>query len=162
MIPLEIHEYINKPVSEFPYALTEREAYRPNEKSYEIKEDFLFHGQSYSYMIITTTSNDIITEISFGVNCIFDESLYQKLVKEYGPPDKMLKKDKVTYQGKPSTINGITSTETQFTVKECTFEENPFKIMWNKERYTIELLLKQSDELTFKSIYVEIKKINID
>ncbi|WP_157766195.1 hypothetical protein [Aquimarina aggregata] len=45
------------------------------------------------------------------------------MVATYGISDKMTKKGEVTYKGKPNTTRGITSMETNYTLKDCTFEE---------------------------------------
>ncbi|MDH7445106.1 hypothetical protein [Aquimarina sp. 2201CG14-23] len=82
------------------------------------------------------------------------------MVTEYGTPDEITKKDHIVTEKPSKSPNGITSTESTYTLKDCTFEEKPLYIIWKKEGYKVKILNDQEERITFKSILITIGDVD--
>ncbi len=156
----DIEDFLYKHIDNFPYDIVEKKISRPGIKAYKAKGNFVFFGESYNHLTIYTNKNDTIQKFTLGVPGTIDRPMYDKMVAKYGVPDEMTKKDKEII-GEPSTsANGITAIEGTYTLKACTFEENPLYIVWKKEDHIIKILCNQDNRMTVKYLYIEIGKVN--
>ncbi len=159
MTPIAIEDYLYKHISECPYTLDEQESYNDDVKSYTAKGKFDFFGRTYHYLKVNTNKNDTIQKFTLGIPGTINRPMYDQMVAKYGVPDEMTKKDKEII-GKPSTsANRITAIESTFTLKVCTFEEDPLFIVWNKEDFIIKIRCNQDKRMNAKYLYVEIGKV---
>ncbi|PKV49091.1 hypothetical protein ATE84_1107 [Aquimarina sp. MAR_2010_214] len=157
---LDIEKLLYKHIDQIQNALPIHEGNHPSINSYVIKGDYEYLGEQYKDIYISTDKNKIIQNFSFGIIGRMNRQFYDKMITEYGEPDEITKKDNIT-TGKPSISRGITSMESTYTLKECTFEEEPLYIIWNKEGYTVKVLLKQEQRTTIKSIFITIGNVNL-
>lgn len=155
----DIENLLYTHIDQIPNAISIYEEGHPYINSYIVKGNFEYLNKQYSDLYISTDKKGIIQDFSFGIIGIMDRQFYNKMVAEYGEPDEITKKDNIV-TGRPSTSRGITSVESTYTLKECTFEEDPLYIIWNKEEYKIKVLLKQERQTTFKSIFITIGNVD--
>lgn len=134
--------FLGKPIIEFKEKYSFLGGFRPEEDLHTIiMEDFVFCDIKFNTLHLYVNDNKIIQSVIFVIPKIIDISLYRTMIKRYGDPYEMIKKDQTTYNN-PTTRNGITSKEGVYTVKDCTFKENPLFITWKKNGYKIKVTLK--------------------
>ncbi len=124
----------------------------PYSKVYTVKGEFRFMGEFYQTLYLSTDKNDTIQNFSFAMNRIVDRSFYDEMVKEYGSPVVMYKSGEIISEdtghiGGTETNPGILSKSTLAIRKECSFEEKPTSIIWDKKDYKIKVFIKYGTNL---------------
>ena len=91
---------------------------------------------------------------------VIDISFFHLMVEKYGIPNLMFKSDEIiksTEKHLPlEAENEVLVKSTKRTVKECTFEENPLFIIWNRQSYKIDVQITYERKNT--SISIGLKK----
>ncbi|MCK8521483.1 hypothetical protein M0D21_07885 [Aquimarina sp. D1M17] len=159
MNALQLEDYLYQSIDNFPYELEQRESYSFYSNSYSVEGDFVFMDRMHHLILIETDKNNVIQKFSFILNGVFDRSLYDKLILKYGEPDQMTKKDQETFNN-PVSSKGITAISSSYTLKNCTFEEKPLYVIWNKNSFTVKFLCKQDEGLTNKSIHIQMGNVD--
>jgi hypothetical protein len=90
-------------------------------------------------LFVGTNKQDIVTSVLLATEKKIDEEFYLLLVEKYGVSSQMQKMGKVKKESK-KTIREHYSTD--ITVTEainCSFNESPLNIKWNKSEFTINI-----------------------
>ncbi len=132
---------LGKHINEIPNAYTSSEEKSPNGNIYMIDKLEQFLGKPYKTIFITTNEDDIVQSLTIYIDGIIDKSFYDILLKEYGKPNGIYKKGEVISQKKETVIDGFKVSSTNSILQDCTFEEHPSIIEWNKEEYDIEVII---------------------
>ena len=106
---------------------------------FETPIDYGFH--------VSLDENNLIDTILFSIPYVIDKLNYVKMMDRYGIPNEISKKDKVT-TFEPVTSNGITAIESIYTVKECTFDEQPMFIIWHKNSFTLKIIIEHERNIS--------------
>lgn len=115
----------------------------------------LYLNNGIHVMFITIDGDEKISEIDIKLTSLVDKSFYDDLVNLYGEPESIMVSDGVIYE---KEIDGITEQnatvrKTINKVRQGKFDENPTFVIWKKQNFEIELLMKYSQkksEITFK------------
>lgn len=115
----------------------------------------VYLNNSIHVMFFTVDGDEKISEIDIKLTSLVDKSFYDDLVNLYGEPESIMVSDGVIYE---KEIDGITEQnatvrKTINKVRQGKFDENPTFIIWKKQNFEIELLMKYSQnksEITFK------------
>ncbi len=132
---------LGKPISEIKTSYTFFGEKDIDDKKPYLIGDFTFFGNQIKHGVLFVLDDQkLIEKIRFTAPVI-NRTTFDAIVDKYGEPDEMTKKDKVT-TFKPVSSDGISATESVFTVIECTFDENPLFIIWKKNHYQIKITIK--------------------
>ncbi len=100
-----------------------------------------FFTRKYQTMAFKTDSKGIIRSFNFSMYGSMDKMFYSKIVKNYGLPQQILKRDTIERKKKESLSDGTKAVSSQGTLKECTFEDNPFFLIWKNDRFIMQFTL---------------------
>ncbi len=115
-------------------------------------------GKQYNNIYVSTDKKEIVQNFSIYIDEIIDRQFYDLMIKEYGEPEVIYKAGEIISQEKTKTYDdGLKMQSTTSTLKECTFEESPLFIIWNKEEYDIEVGLGNEND-TFKKTRITFGK----
>lgn len=142
--------FLGKSIIKFKDEYSFLGGFRLNEDLHTIiMEDFVFFGKNFNNLHLYVNEKKNIQSVIFGFPTIMDTSFYEAMVNKYGKPSEMTKMDQITHYSKSNkSRNGITSQEINYTLKDCSFEENPLFIIWNKNGFRMKVTLKQKQQLT--------------
>lgn len=134
-----LNQYIGKDISFIPHEIMfQKQASKTSSKIYvysgfnkEFLDDIL-----YDTVAVTSNNQDTIVALNVSFNHIMDKSFFDKLVKKYGYPQNMWKKNQQLSSESHSALNGIGTVEiTEGTLIECKFQEKPLIIKWQNPKY---------------------------
>lgn len=125
------------------FSLVRNETISENEINYTAISSIIYKEKKCRSFFISTDLNGIINSIFFGINGEIDKNIFESMVLEYGKPDKMLKVEKV-FEKEEKEGNEYSSTTQRGSLRECTFQENPIFIIWNKPNFEIKISINST------------------
>ncbi|WP_396638039.1 hypothetical protein [Maribacter sp. R77961] len=139
MMNQSIEEFIGLNIDNIPYEVIRLDLeHKPNSKTYVANnQNIKYFTERIDLMLLTTDNNGVINSISADFNTIITQNFYDALLEGYGTPDSMSCSNKIMNVNEQFHKNGITTVETNITLRTCGFHENPTFIIWNKTKYQI-------------------------
>ncbi len=135
-------DLLGKNIHDVPSAYTSLPDAPSHEDFYTLDKPGKFLGKEYLSIFLSVNEDRIIELIIISLDgFIIDKSFYDALVEKYGEPNGMYKRGEVISQEPEKVYDDgfIIGPVTRSTIEECTFEESPLIIAWNKEDYDIEV-----------------------
>ncbi|WP_422860237.1 hypothetical protein ACOKFD_04990 [Flagellimonas sp. S174] len=112
-----------------------------NSRMYFVQsDDEIFSKADIRGIIITTDDNDTVERIMVDFKTVMDEDLFLDIVKQYGTPHKMFCKDTLLYENSGS-LDGLEFNESDYSLKECGFENKPVCIVWKKDEIKLKFTM---------------------
>lgn len=112
-----------------------------------------YYGMNYDTLSIVIDENNIVTSLTIHFKNIIDANFFNSFNMNYDVPDKMY-----VIESKKNISESKTGyqhlSQGELKMKEATFSENPFLILWNKKKYQIKILNREgfleASQLTFR------------
>ncbi|MCB0747380.1 MAG: hypothetical protein KDC90_07940 [Ignavibacteriae bacterium] len=118
--------------------------------SYFFFDDQLPYYNNYANaMFVRVDDKERIKSIDIKLTKLINDVLYNELIKQYGNPNSILVVDEIISLG--TSVNdttGATMKKNFLKTKEGSFEEQPLHIIWNKDSFKIEVLMKYEQNLS--------------
>ena len=141
----DIEQYLEKNINELQKKIHVTEDFNvisSTEKVYSSR----FEKYQFSFLkkecrgglSVGTNSKNIIESIFFGTEEIIDQEFFLLLVGKYGEPSQMIKMGMVEKTEKVFEEDYYAETVIGEAV-QCSFNENPINIVWEKENYRIHI-----------------------
>ncbi|WP_281988424.1 hypothetical protein [Aquimarina aggregata] len=162
-VPLDL---LGKHINGVPEAYTLSTTKSDNGIIYMVDVLDYYFGKPYTMVFITADNNDIIQNFAIYVDEIIDKPFYEEMVAEYGEPNCMFKKGKITSVDTTIAKNDLFESKgrTTYELEECTFDESPVVFGWHKENYDIQVIIGDESDTFQKTRIIFGKGIlaNID
>jgi len=113
-----------------------------NNYSILIESDKDLYGVKYNHINLNTDDEGRIKEITIFFSETVNKKFYEKIVDYYGIPNKIEVSDNLMSESKGTTKKGRKLTKRFYTIKDGSFEDKPFNILWNKKNYQVKIVLK--------------------
>ncbi len=126
-----------------------------NKCSYFFESPLPYYNNTIHAVFIRFNEEKTISDININLMSLIDKSSYDEMVDVYGQPNHILVSDRIVHETK-KTYNkklGQTTKKKQTKARQGTFDENPTFIIWDKENFKIEVLMKYEkgiSEINFK------------
>lgn len=112
-----------------------------NSRMYFVQsDDEIFSKADIKGIIITTDKNDTIKKIMVEFKEVMEENLFLDITKQYGSPYKIFCKDSLLNENSGS-VDGIDFNESDYSLKECGFENKPVCIIWKKDKVDLKFMI---------------------
>ncbi len=108
-----------------------------------------YYNNYIYFMSFFTDHNNVITKIDIKLISLVTKELYHTLTEIYGQPTIILVPDKVLYD---KTIEHkkikATARKVKRKAKQGTFEDKPTFLIWQKEDFKLEILMKYEQNMS--------------
>lgn len=111
-----------------------------------------YFGKTVETMAVLTDSSNIIRVVNFSLPVKLDNEFYNLLVDELGNATHIYKKGSVKDEDSVEYHNGTYVVSGSGKLEECTFDDNPFLIVWNRPNCQLRFVLNpyfNSTQVTF-------------
>lgn len=118
--------------------------------SYFFFDDQLPYYNNYANaMFVRVDDKERIKSIDIKLTELINDVFYNELIKQYGNPNSILVVNKISTLGisVDETMNSIVKRSFAET-REGSFEEQPLHIIWNKDSFKTEVLMKYEQSLS--------------
>ncbi len=112
-----------------------------------------YFGKTVETMAVSTDNNNKITSVAFTLKGKLDEELYKLLVEELGDPEHIYKKGEAAKKELKEYDNGSYVLSGSGELIECSFDDNPYLIVWNRPNCQLRFVLNPYSNSTQVMFY---------